>query len=273
MQPGYDWTLFAGDLTSGITLACLLVPQSLSYASTLAHLPAINGLFGVIVPSLMYALLGTCPQLSVGPEAALSLMTGQAVAEVLAELPEGTSVADRLAVATNVTTAVTFLAGLITLLLGLLRLGFLDAVLSRPLLRGFVTAVGAVIAVSQSIILLGLQQRASEADVQAGSTLEKAVFLVENLGHTHGLTALISAVSIVFLITSRQVKRRFVDRYPAIRFIPEILIAVVVSTVLSHVLKWHHAGVAVLGHVNVGQVHLHVPWCARLDAMALTAKA
>ena len=171
-QPGYDWTLFAGDLTSGITLACLLIPQALSYASTLAHLPAINGLFGVIAPSFVYALLGTCPQLSVGPEAALSLMTGQAVAEVLADLPEGTSAADRIAIATNVTTAVTFLAGLITLLLGLLRLGFLDAVLSRPLLRGFVTAVGAVIAVSQSIILLGLQQRAADEDLQ--STIDKA---------------------------------------------------------------------------------------------------
>ena len=119
-------------------------------------MPPVNGLFGAIIPSAIYALLGTCPQLSVGPEAALSLMTGQTIQKVLTALPEDATSAHKLKIATTMSTMITLEVGLITFLLGLARMGFLDAVLSRPLLRGFVTAVGLVIFINQLIPMLGL---------------------------------------------------------------------------------------------------------------------
>jgi MFS superfamily sulfate permease-like transporter len=125
----------------------------MSYASSLARLNPVNGLFGAAIPCAVYALLGTSPQLSLGPEAALSLMTGETIASILSDLPEYKHSASFIL---SIASLITLQAGLVTFLLGILRLGFLDAVLSRPLLRGFVTAVGVVIIVSQMIPILGL---------------------------------------------------------------------------------------------------------------------
>jgi MFS superfamily sulfate permease-like transporter len=99
------------------------------------------GLFAAAIPSIIYAFMGKCRQMGLGPEASLSLMTGQAVQNVLVTLPPEVSPDDRFKVASAVASLVTFEVGLITFLLGLFRLGFLDAVLGRPLLRGFVTAI------------------------------------------------------------------------------------------------------------------------------------
>lgn len=71
-----------GDFLAGITVASMLIPQSVSYASSLAQLSPVTGLFSASIPGIVYALLGTSRQLNVAPEAALSLLLGQAVAEV-----------------------------------------------------------------------------------------------------------------------------------------------------------------------------------------------
>lgn len=99
------------------------------------------GLFTASITSFIYALLGTCRQGVVGPEAALSLIIGQTIAAVEAALPHHPTPEELLAIGQAVASAITFLAGLFTFLLGIFRLGFLDAVLSRALLRGFITAV------------------------------------------------------------------------------------------------------------------------------------
>jgi MFS superfamily sulfate permease-like transporter len=103
--------------------------------------PRFTGLFAAAIPSIIYAFMGQCRQMGLGPEASLSLMTGTAVQNVLGTLSDDVSPHQRLKVASAVASLVTFEVGLITFLLGLFRLGFLDAVLGRPLLRGFVTAI------------------------------------------------------------------------------------------------------------------------------------
>jgi len=75
----YEWRFFSGDLIAALTMASFYIPMSLSYASNLAHIPAINGLYAFAVNPLIYAILGTCPQMVVGPEAAGSLLTGNVV--------------------------------------------------------------------------------------------------------------------------------------------------------------------------------------------------
>lgn len=103
-----------------------------------------NCQFSAAIPGIVYALLGTSRQLNVAPEAALSLLVGQAVDEILHSDPH-THPIDPNAISLAISTIITFQVGLISFLLGLFRLGFLDVVLSRALLRGFVTAVAVVI--------------------------------------------------------------------------------------------------------------------------------
>ena len=124
----------------------MLIPQSVSYASSLAKLSPVTGLFSASLPGIIYALLGTSKQLNVAPEAALSLILGQTISQIQHDVgAEEPAEAERVGVA--VATAVTLQVGLFCFLLGFVRLGFIDVVLSRALLRGFVTAVAVIIMV------------------------------------------------------------------------------------------------------------------------------
>jgi hypothetical protein len=132
-----------GDLLAGLTIACLLVPQSISYATSLAHLSPLAGLFSASIPALFYAIFGSSRHLNVAPEAALSLLIGQTIRELVnTDLSE----VQQLKEAVAITTVITFQEGLFAFLLGFFRLGFIDVVLSRALLRGFITAIALVIA-------------------------------------------------------------------------------------------------------------------------------
>ncbi len=133
---------FPNDFLAGITVACLLIPQAMSYASSLARLPPVAGLYSSSFPGLIYSLLGTCKQLSVGPEAALSLLVGQMVTEIVNSDPHSIpSGQEQGEMAIVIGTVMTSQVGMITSVLGVLRLGYLDILLNRALLRGFLTAV------------------------------------------------------------------------------------------------------------------------------------
>ena len=152
-----------GDFLAGLSVACILVPQSISYATSLAKLSPHTGLvccspiysttlcthdlnsqFAAAIPGIVYALLGTSRQLNVAPEAALSLLVGQAVAAAQhADSHDPPLDADVIAIA--VSTITTFQVGAFAFLLGLFRLGFIDVLLSRALLKGFMAAIAVVI--------------------------------------------------------------------------------------------------------------------------------
>ncbi|QRW25335.1 sulfate anion transporter [Rhizoctonia solani] len=137
--PNYSFSLFWGDFAAGLTVASLVIPMSMSYASGLARLDPLAGLISAAVPGLIYALFGSSRQLSVGPEAALSLLVGQAVTQVL----HGDPLPKFPFCGTCCINDDHFPR--------LLRLGFIDVVLSRALLRGFVTAVAVCRAVKRRL--------------------------------------------------------------------------------------------------------------------------
>jgi MFS superfamily sulfate permease-like transporter len=196
---------------------------------------------------MVYALLGTSRQLNVAPEAALSLLLGQAVFDFRHE--HSGSPADDDAIGLAVATAITLQVGLISFLLGFFRLGFIDVVLSRALLRGFVTAVAVVIMVEQFIPMFGLT--ALEHTLHPHSTLDKIFFLIENVfTHYHKTTTLISFGALLVLVLLRVFKTYF-KKYWWIYRMPEVLVVVVVSTLLSDQFEWDSIGVDILGSVPI----------------------
>ena len=196
----YRWAWLQGDLIAALTMASFYIPMALSYASNLSHVPPINGLYAFVFNPLIYALLGTCPQMVVGPEAAGSLLVGSVVRS---SIDRGNSGDDNNLINAEIAGVVTATAGAVIFIAGLSRLGFLDSVLSRPFLRGFISAIGFVIFVDQLITELGLADVARDADVSHGSSAQKLVFLVQNVGKSHTLTAAVSFTSFAIIMFFR----------------------------------------------------------------------
>jgi hypothetical protein len=197
----YRWNWLQGDLIAAFTMASFYIPMSLSYASNLGHVPPVNGLYSFVFNPLIYAFLGSCPQMVVGPEAAGSLLVGSVVRS---SIKNGTSGDENDELNAQIAGVVTAIAGSVIFAAGLARLGFLDSVLSRPFLRGFISAIGFVILVDQAIPELGLSEVARNAgDVSHGSSARKLMFLAQNIGQSHGLTAAVSITSFVIIMIFR----------------------------------------------------------------------
>ena len=142
----YSKDQLKGDLSAGLTVGVMLIPQGMAYAM-IAGLPPIYGLYASTLPLIIYALLGTSRQLAVGPVAMVSLLTAAGIG-VLAE--GGTETYIMLAI------TLAFLVGIIQFLLGLFRLGFLVNFLSHPVISGFTSAAALIIGLSQLKHLLGV---------------------------------------------------------------------------------------------------------------------
>ena len=195
----YKWRYFKGDLIAAVTMASFYIPLALSYASNLAHLPPVHGLYSFALNPLIYAVLGTCPQMIVGPEAPGSLLIGEIVRENIRKGTTGDNDGRRNA---EIAGIVTCMAGAFILIAGFFRLGFLDNVLSRPFLRGFISAIGVVIFVDQTIPQMGLARLAAD-EVSHGSCLDKLFFLFRNVGQAHGLTCAISFTAFAIIMFFR----------------------------------------------------------------------
>ena len=208
----YKWRYFKGDLIAAITMASFYIPMALSYASNLAHLPPVHGLYSFALNPLIYAVLGTCPQMIVGPEAPGSLLIGEIVRENIRKGTTGDNDGRRNA---EIAGIVTCMAGAFILIAGFFRLGFLDNVLSRPFLRGFISAIGVVIFVDQTIPQMGLARLAADK-VSHGSCLDKLFFLFRNVGQAHGLTCAMSFTAFVIIMFFRYAAY-LPDLYPANR--------------------------------------------------------
>jgi SulP family sulfate permease len=142
----YDRPALTSDLMAAVIVTIMLIPQSLAYAM-LAGLPPVVGLYASILPLFAYALLGTSRTLAVGPVAVVSLMTASAVGAVA--IP-GTAEYWEAAV------TLAALSGVMLVVLGLLRLGFLANLLSHPVISGFISASGVLIATSQLKHIIGV---------------------------------------------------------------------------------------------------------------------
>ena len=179
-------------------MASFYLPMSLSYASNLAHAPPISGLYSFVFNPIIYAVLGSCPQMVVGPEAAGSLLVGQVIRTTI---DKGATGDEDSMMHARVAGIVTSMAGAVIFIAGITRLGFLDSVLSRPFLRGFISAIGFVIFVDQLIPELGLTKKAKR--ISHGSSLNKLIFLIENIEQAHGLTAGVAFGSFAIIMFCR----------------------------------------------------------------------
>ncbi|KAG2202473.1 hypothetical protein INT47_013089 [Mucor saturninus] len=241
--PLYSAHFFWGDLIAGITLSCLLIPQGLSYATALCKLEAIHGLYSIAFPAITYTILGMSRQMSVGPEATLSLLVGSSIAQLNTE--DGDHV-DPLAWACLMTVFV----GIFTFLLGIFRLGFLDSLMSRALLRGFISGVGLVVALQQGIILLGLVKLGEENGLtEASSSVARLIFLLKNIQYSHALTTSVSVVSVAFLVMARVTKTKLA-KFKWFQLLPEVLLVVIISSLLTYFFDWENKGLSILGNID-----------------------
>ena len=144
--PKYNSTQFKGDLSAGLTVGVMLIPQGMAYA-LLAGLPPQYGLYTAIVPLIVYAIFGTSRQLAVGPVAMVSLMTLEAIAP-FAEVGSAAYISLAITLA--------LMVGLIQFVLGIFRLGFLVNFLSHPVISGFTSAAAIIIGLSQLKHILGI---------------------------------------------------------------------------------------------------------------------
>ncbi len=187
----YSRETLVNDLVAAVIVTIMLIPQSLAYA-LLAGLPPEAGIYASIAPIVLYAIFGTSRVLAVGPVAVVSLMTATAIGQV-AEQGTAGYIAAALTLAA--------LSGAILLTMGLFRLGFLANFLSHPVIAGFITASGILIAASQLGHVLGISA--------SGHTLIEIVrSLVSNLGQVNLPTLLIGVAATAFLFWVRKHLKR-----------------------------------------------------------------
>lgn len=182
----YNRSTLSNDLLAAVIVTIMLTPQSLAYA-LLAGLPPQMGLYASMLPIILYAIFGTSRALAVGPVAVISLLTAAAIGRIA--VPGS---------AEYILAAITlaFLSGLILLALGLFRLGFLANFLSHPVIAGFITATGIIIAASQLKHIFGIAAHGHTLPDLVGS-------LVHNLSQANVITTLIGVLTIGFLLWTR----------------------------------------------------------------------
>ncbi len=231
--PGYHSGMFRGDIAAGLTVGVMLIPQAMAYA-LIAGMPPVYGLYAALVPLLLYGILGTSRQLGVGPVAVISLLVVAGVAD-LAE--PGSTEYVQLAI------LLAFMVGVIQLLMGLLRMGFLVNFLSHPVITGFTAATALIIAFSQLHHLLGVS-------IESSKHIHTVLLqLFEKRAEIHPGTTLfgIGAVALIYAIRTWQ------------RRIPGALIVVVIGIVLVAVTGWDQRGIQVMGEVPSGLPSFSLP--------------
>lgn len=245
----YRWKFVKGDFISALTMSSFYIPMALSYASNLSHMPPINGLYAFVFNPFIYAMLGTCPQMVVGPEAAGSLLVGSVVAEAI---KAGKFADDDGMKAGQVGGMVTGMAGAIILLAGLFRLGFLDSVLSRPFLRGFISSIGLVIFINQLVPEMGLDKVAEHSTKAHGSPLESLIFMSENGDKISKITCAVSFGAVGIILVLRELKRRLqpLPKLGWVVYFPDRFIIVVLSAVFTWNFEWDKKGLDVLGDIR-----------------------
>jgi len=183
----YDRRAFSNDMIAAVIVTIMLIPQSLAYA-LLAGLPPEAGLYASIVPILLYTVFGTSRAMAVGPVAVVSLMTAAALGNIVEQGTAGYAVA---------ALSLAGLSGAMLLGLGLLRLGFLANFLSHPVISGFITASGLIIAASQLRHILGIP-------AEGHNLLELVRSLVQTLPQINLPTVIIGVSATAFLFWVRK---------------------------------------------------------------------
>ena len=244
----YDKNAFSNDMIAAVIVTIMLIPQSLAYA-LLAGLPPEAGIYASIAPIILYAIFGTSRALAVGPVAVVSLLTASAIGQVAEQGTAGYAVA---------ALTLAFLSGGFLLLLGVFRLGFLANFLSHPVIAGFITASGILIATSQLKHVLGVS-----AD---GHTLPQMLASIgSQLDQINWITVGIGVTATGFLFWVRKNLKPLLKRTGLSPLMSDILTkagpvaAVVATTVAVWALDLSNKGVKIVGDVPQSLPPLTMP--------------
>lgn len=224
--PAYNSVQIQGDLSAGLTVGVMLIPQGMAYAM-IAGLPPIYGLYASTIPLIIYALLGTSRQLAVGPVAMVSLLTAAGVAS-LAEANTETYILLAITLA--------FMVGAIQFLLGVFRLGFLVNFLSHPVVSGFTSAAALIIGFSQLKHLMGISLPKTQQVHQI------ILGAIDQIAEVHLPTLILGVSGILLILIARRIDKR----------IPAPLLAVIVGIGAVSFLGLEARGVNIVGHIPGG---------------------
>lgn len=244
----YDRDTLTRDLVAAVIVTIMLIPQSLAYA-LLAGLPPEVGLYASVAPLVLYAIFGTSRVLAVGPVAVASLMTAAIVGEYAAV---GTHAYWLIAI------TLAFLSGAMLLVMGLLRLGFLAQFLSHPVISGFISASGILIAASQLKTILGIK-------AEGHNFVDLVMDLVANAGNSNWRTVVIGFSAAAFLFWVRKGLKPLLKRLGMGDKLADIatkagpVAAIVATTLLTWGAGWHEQGVGIVGVVPQGLPPLTTP--------------
>ncbi|MFY8148815.1 MAG: sulfate permease [Prochlorococcaceae cyanobacterium] len=228
----YERSWLGADVLAGLTVSAYLIPQCMAYAE-LAGVAPIAGLWAMLPCLLLYGLLGSSPQLSVGPESTTAVMTAAAIVPLAAGDPQA---------AAGLASLLALLVGLVCGLGAWARLGFLADLLSRPILAGYMAGVAVIMITSQLGRICGL-------DLQAEGIPGQIQELVRRHGELHGPTLALALAVLAFLLVLQR-------RWPRL---PGPLLAVLLATGAMALLHLDHLGVAVIGAIPAGLPPLRLP--------------
>ncbi|XP_070813803.1 solute carrier family 26 member 6, like 1 [Chaetodon trifascialis] len=236
--PKYSvWDYGMPDLISGISVGIMHLPQGMAYA-LLASLPPVFGLYTSLYPAVIYIFFGTSRHISIGTFTVLSIMVGSVTERLAPDMDflktNGTNVTAEVDVTARdsyrvqVAAATTVLGGLIQVILGLVKFGFVGTYLSEPLVRAYTTAAAAHAVVAQLKYIFGISPTRFSGPLSVVYTLKDVCLL---LPHTHLPTLVVSAVSMVFLIAAKELNSFLSPKLPVP--IPVELITIVAGTLIS----------------------------------------
>jgi len=244
----YDARTFTDDLVAAVIVTIMLVPQSLAYA-LLAGVPAEVGLYASILPLVLYTVFGSSRTLAVGPVAVASLMTASSIGSLgLETQAEYLEAAILLAM----------LSGLFLLLLGIFHFGFLANFLSHPVVSGFITASGIIIALSQVRHILGIKAGGDNLPDLLGS-------LAQNIGNLNASTLAVGLFALGFLFASRLWLKSLLGTLGTPDFLAGIItkaapvMAVIVTIIWAALAGLEGRGVDLVGEIPGGLPGLVMP--------------
>ncbi len=222
---GYNGQAFRADAISGLTVALVLIPQSMAYAQ-LAGMPPYYGLYASFLPPLVAALFGSSRQLATGPVAVVSLMTSASLAPLATAGSEGYIAYAIL---------LSLLVGAFQFLLGVLRLGLVVNFLSHPVVNGFTNAAALIIATSQLSKMFGVSVDTAEHHY------ETIINVVASAVHyTHWPTFFMGAFAFAIMFGLKKISPK----------IPNVLVAVAVTTVISWAIGFQHNATADIASIQ-----------------------
>lgn len=225
-----DW--LGGDISAGLTVGVMLIPQGMAYAM-LAGLDPIYGLYSVTIPLILYAFLGTSRQLAVGPVAMVSLLIASGIGSIV----DGES-----ALYLSYAILLALMVGVIQLSMGIFKLGFLVNFLSHPVIAGFTSAAAIIIGFSQFKHLLGIK-------VSGEKFLEIASQIAQQFNQLHPLSLMIGISSIIVLVLVKKIHK----------MIPGPLVVVLLGILLVYFGGLSDKGVKIVGNIPEGLPSFQIP--------------